>query len=223
MRNTNVKIIINTKCELLVVPKTELKDLGFVYLEFLISDKVDALSTLSISSDPDVYRYFFEKDGLYMYYRLKVPTKNTLDEISQSYGTRLYYDSDSNKLMIGNTAVIKSEQLEDVVDDDNINITYGVVEIVEEPIFSICRISACLENLQRKYIFEGHPDLTGSKCKEDSDKNIRDFLFSSIFILRLLIRQQRYEEALRILESINNCETICNSTYTSRSSCGCNR
>lgn len=219
MRNANVKIIINTKCELLVVPKTELKDLGFVYLEFLISDKVDALSTLSISSDPDVYRYFFEKDGLYMYYRLKVPTKKKLDEISQSYGTRLYYDADADKLMIGNTIITKSKQLEDVVDDDNINTSYGVLEIIEEPIFSICRISACLENLQRKYIFSFSQK---NNCKADSDKLTRDFLFSSIFILRLLIRQQRYEEALRILESISQCNSICENMNTSNS-CGCNR
>jgi hypothetical protein len=222
MRNPDVKIIISTKCELLVSPKTELADAGFVYLEFLVSDSIDTLSTLVISEDPSLFRYYFNEDGLYMYYRLKVPTKTKLE--GESLEGRLYFDNTTNKLMIGIKEVTKSSELEDVIDDDAPHTTYGISsDIVEEPVFSICRISACLENLQRKYIFEGHPDLTGSRCKEDSDKNIRDFLFSSIFILRLLIRQQRYEEALRILESINNCGTICDSTYTSRSSCGCNR
>ena len=63
MRNKNVRIIINTKCELLVSPKTELLDPGFVYLEFLVSDYVDLLSTLEISENPNLFRYFFEKDG----------------------------------------------------------------------------------------------------------------------------------------------------------------
>lgn len=219
MRHTDVKIIINTKCELLVVPKTELAEEGFVYLEFLVSDKVDTLSTLSISSDPDVYRYFFEKDGLYMYYRLKVITKEKLDEVSGSYD-RLYYDAASDKLMIGDKPITESVQLENIVDDDNINKSYGISgEIIEEPIFSICRISACLENLQRKYIFNFSQK---NNCKADSDKLTRDFLFSSIFILRLLIKQQRYEEALRILESITQCNSVCEHMNTSNS-CGCNR
>ena len=220
MRNANVKIIINTKCELLVIPKTELAEEGFVYLEFLVSDKVDTLSTLSISSDPDVYRYFFEKDGLYMYYRLKVPTKKTLDEISQSSGKRLYYDADADKLMIGNKELVSSEQLRDIVDNDSPETSYGIVEFIERPVFSICRISNCLENLQRKYIFDGCP--SKKNCKEDPDKINRDFLFSSVFILRLLIQQQRYEEALRILESINDCGTLCSNMQSPRiNSCGC--
>ena len=221
MRNTNTKIIISTKCELLVAPRTSLMEEGFRYLEFLVSDKVDTLSTLSISEDPILYRYYFEQDGLYMYYRIKVPTKSRLEN---NIGNRLYVDdTDANeKLMIGEQEVTTSRQLEDVVDDDSPRTSYGISDtIVEEPIFSICRISSCLENMQRKYIFEG-TDLSGSNCKDDSDKNLRDFLFSSIFILRLLIRQQRYEEALRILESISQCGILCTPTYTSgKNSCGC--
>lgn len=220
MRNKNVRIIINTKCELLVSPKTELLDPGFVYLEFLVSDYVDLLSTLEISENPNLFRYFFEKDGLYMYYRLKVPTKTKLDSVSAPITGRLYYDDVSEKLMIGTEPVVKSEQLENVIDDDSPHTTYGIsAEIVEEPVFSICRISACLENLQRKYIFEYSPK---NNCKTNSDKLNRDFLFSSIFILRLLIKQQRYEEALRILESIDQCDGICNSVHT-YNSCGCNK
>ena len=220
MRNKNVKIIINTKCELLVFPKTELLDPGFVYLEFLVSDYVDSLSTLEISENPNLFRYFFENDGLYMYYRLKVPTKTKLDSVSAPIKGRLYYDDVLKKLMIGTEPVVKSEQLENVVDDDSPHTAYGISEeIVEEPIFSICRISACLENLQRKYIFSFSQK---NNCKADSDKLIRDFLFSSIFILRLLIRQQRYEEALRILESISQCNSVCEHMNTSNS-CGCNR
>lgn len=218
MRNKNVRIIINTKCELLVSPKTELLDPGFVYLEFLVSDYVDLLSTLEISENPNLFRYFFEKDGLYMYYRLKVPTKTKLDSVSAPITGRLYYDDVLKKLMIGTEPVVKSEQLENIIDDDSPHTSYGISEeIVEEPIFSICRISACLENLQRKYIFSFSQK---NNCKADSDKLTRDFLFSSVFILRLLIGQQRYEEALRILESITKCSELCNIT-TYKTSCGC--
>lgn len=222
MRNSNVKIIISTKCELLVSPRENLKDPGFVYLEFLVSDYIDTLSTLVISDSPELFRYYFNQDGLYMYYRLKVPTKNKLENVTTT--NRLYFDKTTQKLMIGNDEVETSEQLENVVNDDSPYTSYGVTEMIEEPVFSICRISTCLANLQRKFIFEGHPNLIGTDCKNDSDKNIRDFLFSSVFILRILIKQQRYEEALRILESINYCNGICESTYTSnKNSCGCNK
>ena len=218
MRKLDIKMAINTKCELLVAPKSELYAPGFVYLEFLVSDCVDTLSTLTISENPKIFRYFFEKDGLYMYYRLKIPTKNTLDNNSSPYDNRLYYDSDSGKLLIGETLIETSEQLENVVDDDFPKTKYGLSEMIEEPVFSICRIAACLENLQRKYIFEGRS--IGNKCNNDSDKLNRDFLFSSIFILRILIKQQRYEEALKILESVNRCSELCN-TITFNNSCGC--
>lgn len=216
MKSLDTKILINNRCELLVASKTDLFDKGFVYLEFLISDNIDAISTLVISKNPEIFKYFLDKDGLYIYYRLKVPVKSKLqDDIEES---RLYFDDSTDKLMIGAKEVTDSLQLENIIND---SVKYGISDkIVEEPIFSICKISACLENLQRKYIFERNPDLTGSRCKEDSDKLTRDFLFSSVFILRLLIGQQRYEEALRILESITQCSELCNIT-TYKTSCGC--
>ena len=217
-----VKILITTNCELLVSPRNSLSDPGYVYIEFVVADKVDSYKTLLISDCPQLYRYYLEKDGIYMYYRLKITTLSLLGE--SDLEDRLYYDDNSDKLMIGLTEVTTSKQLENIVDDDYPETKFGIIEFVEKPVFSICRISSCLENLQRKYIFEGNPSSIGTQCKDDSDKVVRDFIFSSVFILRLLIRQQRYEEALRILESIDNCNIVCNNTYTSsKNSCGCNR
>lgn len=219
-----IKALISTNCELLVSPRTNVYDEGFIYLEFIVADGEDTIDTLVMSDAPELYRYYLQKDGIYMYYRLKVPTKTKLG--NSDLTSRLYYDDTTDKLMIGNDEVSTSKQLEDIVDDDYPDTKYGITEFIEKPIFSICRISSCLENLQRKYIFEGCPSNKGTKCdsKSNEDKTIRDFIFSSVFILRTLIRQQRYEEALRILESINGCNTICNETYTSdKSSCRCNR
>lgn len=218
MNRQGPRIVINTKCELLVSEESDLKDPGYVYLEFLVSDSVSSIATLVISEAPSLYRYYFNNDGLYMYYRLKVPTKTMLGE--ENIETRLYFDDSTNKLMIGNLEVTRSKQLEDVVDDDSPSATYGISsDIIEEPVFSICRISTCLENLQRKYIFEGTPKKV---CKTESNKLFRDFLFASIFILRLLIRQQRYEEALRILDHVNSCDGMCELVNRfNKNSCGC--
>lgn len=213
-----IKILITTNCELLVSPRTDLNDPGYVYLEFMVSENVDSYETLELSECPQLYRYYFEEDGVYMYYRLKIVTKSLLEDVELE--NRLYYDDVSDKLMIGNKELISSEQLKDIVDDDYPETSYGIIEFVERPVFSICRISNCLENLQRKYIFDGCP--SKKNCKEDSDKLNRDFLFSSVFILRLLIQQQRYEEALRILESINDCGVVCSNMQSpSINTCGC--
>lgn len=214
----NTRIIINNKCELMISPIESLYEEGYTYLEFLDGDNVDLMSTLIISQDPELFKYYLSSDGLYMYYRLKIATTD-LDIDKEN---RLYFDTSSEKLMIGDKE-IDEEDLRHIINDDSPKTAFGIIDIFEKPIFSICKISLCLENLQRKYIFEQNPLCMGSKCGNDSDKSIRDFLFSSIFLLRILIKQQRYEEALKILNILDNCE-LCNSTYKykNKNLCGCN-
>lgn len=214
----SIKILITTNCELLVSPRTDLNDPGYIYLEFMVAEDIDSYETLELSECPQLYRYYFKKDGIYMYYRLKITTKSLLEGVELD--DRLYYNDDSNKLMLGNKELVSSEQLKDIVDNDYPETSYGIIEFIERPVFSICRISNCLENLQRKYIFDECP--SKKSCKDDPDKINRDFLFSSVFILRLLIRQQRYEEALKILESINDCGAICSNMQAPNiNTCGC--
>lgn len=216
----NTRIIINNKCELMISPIESLYEEGYTYLEFLDGDDVDLMSTLIISQDPELFKYYLSSDGLYMYYRWKIATTDLLEDTDKK--DRLYFDNNSEKLMIGDKE-LEEEDLRHIINDDAPDLELGIIETFEKPIFSICKISLCLENLQRKYIFEQNPLYTGSKCGNDSDKSIRDFLFSSIFLLRILIKQQRYEEALKILNILDNCE-LCNSTYKykNKNLCGCN-
>lgn len=95
--------------------------------------------------------------------------------------------------------------------------------LVIKPIFSICRLHNCLENKLRTYIFDTlktcgqYPE-----CNKDSyGDHIRNFLFSTVFILRQLICQERYAEATRILDSINNCNGICEDTRSNSNKCNC--
>ena len=212
--NSDTRILINTKCELMVAPISDLSEEGYVYLEFVDGDDLDLMSTLTISHSPTLFKYYLINDGLYMYYRLKIATT----ELDINTENRLYFDVTTQKLMIGDTEVTESKQLRDVIDDASPNTKFGVIDLLEEPVFSICKISSCLENLQRKYIFNYN---SLSNCKIDEDKNLRDFLFSTVFILKLLLKQQRYEEALKLLQSVNTCE-ICDSYVLNKNSCNCN-
>lgn len=222
-----IKALVSTNCEIMVSPRTEVYDPGFVYVEFLTSEYMDTFETLFISEEPIIYKQYVTKDGIYMYYRLKVPTKSYLDELGANIENRLYFNDTTNELMIENSLINTSKQLEDIVDEDYPETKYGIAEVIEYPIFSICRISNYLENLQRKFIFEGWNAITFQKendCKKETEvrKTMRDFIFSTVFILRLLIKQQRYEEALRILEFVQGCNMIDREIYTMNNvSCGC--
>ena len=222
-----IKALVSTNCEIMVSPRTDVYDKGFVYVEFLISDYMDTFKTLTVSEEPVIYKQDVVKDGIYMYYRLKIPIKSYIDELNASIENRLYFNDNTMELMIEDTVINTSKQLEDIVDEDYPETKYGIAEVIEYPIFSICKISNYLENLQRKFIFEGWNAITFQKendCKKETEvkKTMRDFIFSTVFILRLLIRQQRYEEALRILEFVQNCNMIDKDIYTmNKTSCGC--
>lgn len=222
-----VKALVSTNCEIMVSPRTDVYSPGFVYAEFIVSEYIDTMNTLEISEDPVIYKQDVAKDGIYMYYRLKIPTKSYIDELGASITNRLYFDDEISELKIEDEIISTSKQLEDIVDEDYPETKYGIAEVIEYPIFSICKISNYLENLQRKFIFEGWNAITFQKendCKKETEvkKTMRDFIFSTVFILRLLIKQQRYEEALRILEFVQGCNMIDRDIYTmNKTSCGC--
>lgn len=211
-----VKKLITTKCELLVSPETSITATpGLVYLEFLMGENIDSMENAQISSIPELFKYDLDDDGLYMYYRLAIFTKERLGE---NCTDKLYYDESKDKLMLGNEEVNSSVQLEKIV--DKIETEYAIIEFVEEPVFSICRLTHCLSEYQRKFVLEGCSEDT--RCKS-TDTFAREFLFSTVFVLRQLIRQQRYGEALRILKSVEGCNGLCSNTKSSTKKCNCCR
>lgn len=216
-----IKALISTNCELLVAPRENIYEPGFVFLEFVISDYNDTYASACISEIPELYKFRLQEDGLYMYYRLKIPTKTALT--STDLSGRLYFDDNTGIVMIGDNEISCSKQLHDIISSDYPEAEYSFAEFIEYPIFSICRISSCLENLQRKFIFTWSSNAESTECKKKADntKADRDFLFSTVFILKTLIKHRKYEEALRILKTVDGCNSICKNTYTSKNSCGC--
>lgn len=217
---TIVNKLITTKCELLISPKeTIVENPETVYLEFVIGDNVDCFDNAVVSSVPDSYRYKMDDDGLFMYYRLNIYTKTTLQD---SYTDKLYYDDINDKLMLGDVEINTSEQLEEVVDD--IKSEYAILDVVEEPVFSICRLNHCLTEYQRHFVLDGCKNGHANKCNNDPYESFaREFLFSTAFVLRQLIRQQRFEEASSILKSVEGCNGLCVDTKSANKNCNCCR
>jgi len=92
-------------------------------------------------------------------------------------------------------------------------------------VFSICKLRNCLLQKEKERIC----DFLKNNCsnsdvycnKNNTSKNLSDFLLISVFLLENLICRGNYQEALRILDGITGCNNICGSEKTTKD-CGCN-
>lgn len=221
--NIQIKKVITTGCELWV--ETTLNEVpeGVMYFEFLEGDGLDTWTTRKVSEMPSLYKQKLHDDGLFMYYCLEVEVKSSLEAKNvDKFAERAYCEQDAN----GNWILWNGLQKVDDTEKLNIlleNYTKDDISMIREDVFSICRLHQCLENKLRSYIF-GVLKTCGEypECNKNTQEDyLRNFLFSTVFILRQLICQKRFAEALRILESINNCEGICKDTRSSSNDCGC--
>jgi hypothetical protein len=216
-----IKTVVTTSGHIMANPIVNIEpEEGMVFLEFLIPEdniKLDIIDTVSITNHSETYSYKIPQDGLYMYFREQIPVdiENVENYVGIYYGL---YKENSESTGV-ETLMYKNE-------DGSVRRATGkdlkaLVETYEGiPVFPICYISSCLYNLQRKFIFEGQK-FNGVICNDEHAKLMRDFLFSTVYILRGLIRQQRFEEASRILDSVNGCVPLCETSQISNNYCRC--
>lgn len=222
MGELKIRKLITTKCELMVGPATPIEpDDRFVYLEFVVGEGIDCYDNAEISSSPEVYKFPLDDDGLFTYYCLKIYKKSYLGE----YTTEKFYYDDTTptpRLMLGDAEIATSKALEEVI-NNSFETEYSIMDMVEEPVFSICRLEHCHNELQRKFVLDGCSE--NKKCGTNKDDSFaREFLFSTIFVLRQLIKQYRFEEALRILKTVSTCYGLCSDTTSSKNKkCNCCR
>ena len=232
MREFDITInkVITTGCELWVNSTVHENTPGVMYFEFLEGPGLNTIMTQKTSTfeELNTYKQQLNDDGLFMYYCLQIKTKETVlsgnieHKPEEEYlSLRVYCDFVDNKWILYNG-------LQEVKTNDDLNLIFTNkteydAGLVTKPIFSICRLHNCLETKLRSYIFDTlktcgqYPE-----CNKDSyGDHIRNFLFSTIFILRQLICQERYAEATRILDSINNCNGICEDTRSNSNKCNC--
>lgn len=223
--NITINKVITTGCELWVNSTVHENVPGVMYFEFLEGPGLSTIMTKKVSqfSDLNTYKQKLNDDGLFMYYCLQIKTKSTLlaEDPSMDLSIRVYCDFvDGNWILYNGFDIVDTNEKLNLVFE---NKTEDDAGLVTKPIFSICRLHNCLETKLRSYIFDTlktcgqYPE-----CNKDSyDDYIRNFLFSTVFILRQLICQERYAEATRILDSINNCNGICEDTRSNSNKCNC--
>lgn len=219
-----IDLKINANCQLVATPIDALLETiakpyevdveDTVFVEFLIGPDNIANDTIKVSFEPDYYIYDLKSDGLYVYHKLKIFDKVHVDENYQG----LCYDSKNNKLLF------KGTELKDIVEIIPYleHADYGILEYVKAPMFSICKLNNCLKELLKKSILEYNKKIGNISCDDfDENKKLRDFLFISIHVLENLIIQERYGEAMDILNSIRSCTPICDNISIIKSGCNC--
>lgn len=200
---------INGNCQLVAMPVEDYNVLDKVfnpcmddsdatmYLEFVLNPKINADSTLRLAQKHHYYYFDLPEDGLYVYYKLKIFNGRYIDDDYDG----LYYNPIKQVLMF------QGKKLQSILDVLSYLDQGGqVIEYIKIPVFSICKLQNCLKELQKKTLTSCNKGL----CDQfTSDKQMRDFLFISIYVLENLIEEERFGEASDILKSISSCVPIC--------------
>lgn len=222
----NVKVLITNKGELLATPRRELDYTeGYVYIEFVDGPGLSAINTVQLSIDdvPIVYKQSLAQDGLHVYYRLQILTKQHILDNESTIDGRFYYDIITNSLYLGEEKINTSAQLLSIVTLENLTANSSIMDYVTSYIFSLNNLNKCLIEYQRKFILAISNNST-NYCNENKlNKFNRDFLFSTLCVLRKLIKDRNYEEATRILQLVNRCNAFCKDTYARNIQCNCTR
>ena len=99
---------------------------------------------------------------------------------------------------------------------------WGCLELQREDIFVLCQFEKCLTKLQKETIVRGLKTSGNKMCLNNANlSEQREFMFVTYDLLKLLIHQERYEQAQQLLNDVSlKCNNICK-THVSGNNCGC--
>lgn len=234
-----IKLGIDPNCGLIGVDQTDYTQLPdfnlhvmlsyLVYNGDLVCDDIKTIDPTNIAYNKYDTYFKLNKDGVYGYYKLLVPTLEHYKVVSNGitsynvdnkyfyYNGSFYYSPsaiDSPDDITGSMEVTDYFQIWDV------HLTQEDLFWYDEKVFSICKLENCLVSLQKKVIENCYVN----KCSTNVDiKYKRDFVFDSIYVLNYLINAHNYEEASRILSNLQSCGDLCQSDTFNHSNpdCGC--
>lgn len=146
-------------------------------------------------------------DGFYTIYHLIIPTYQWyLCTKNKKYNNLNKFDNiyitDHNKIY----KIVDDQPVEyDILNFIyNINLKKSNIYKFTKNIFLICNLKKCYISLCNKWI-----DLLDSKNPNKQIEYQRDFIWSTIEVLQILISKCQYEKAEQLLEEIMSCGGIC--------------
>lgn len=232
----NIKITEDFDCNLYFSNERLDRVTNKVFIDF-ITDKDNSVIYNEVvvntdSNNTPQFIYKPDKDGLFTYYRIVIPTLDYFNAGNQSYiipANSLVYDNES--IYYTETEITELEQ---ATKETSINIIYNKAKSIdscyygEKKYFCLCYLSKCLYNNILNSLKEFVANGCYSACKVKSvDKSDLSVIILSVLKYLLCEENQDYDEANRIYQIVNSCDGfLChddnNITYSYKE-CNCEK
>lgn len=185
------------------------------------------ISFYNSSNNYKCYKYIPDYDGRYIYYKYGIYNINALlDNEEYKIQDKIFYYN--NEVYLGLSNVLSPNDINSstaklisnwylLKDYIYTNIDYYYTT----EIFTFYKLNKCMINYQKQTLFK-KIESCNKVCKTDNQKELRDFLFVSVYVLEYLVCIGNYAEAQRILEGLSSCGKLCNDTVFLNSTHNCN-
>ena len=229
----NIKILENQECGITATDYTSYnKSIKAAFIEFVVKDNSIVYNIVRVVNTPsDIITntdISISEDGLYTYHKLIIPTLEYYRAGDLSYNVAnkcFYYDqkiykSNSNITLDQINSCEKISNISDMlklVDNDD-------VSYYKEDFFVLCRLRNCFLQRINLNILDFVEAECNLECIKSSENLIaRNFMIASLAVLDWLIANKDYDEAKRILNILNSCDSyLCPSEYNNSMIGGCN-
>ena len=229
----NIKILENQECGITVTDYTSYNEsIKAAFIEFVVKDEsiiynivreVNTPSDIATNTEIPI-----NKDGLYIYHKLIIPTLEYYKAGDLSYNV-------ANKCFYYNQKIYKSDSnitLDQIDTCEKISNISDMLELVDgedvsyytENFFVLCRLRNCfLQRINLSLLDSVEVDCHLECIKSSKNLIARNFMIASLAVLDWLIANKDYDEAKRILNILDSCDDyLCPSEYNSGVMGGCN-
>ena len=197
------KIVTDNECNTIV--RDEPFEVGYAYIYILQLNRANGKTinqTFVREFIEDEIKFTIGEDGFYTLCIIKIPT-------SEIYP--YYYKK--GKVYKN----VEQISLQEVIET---NPTISGLEINYLYYFQTCKLRNCFKKLALDILNSS----VGNKCsfvKNSEDIYKRDLVWSALKVIEILVEQDNFEEAERLLERIIGCNGLCVDTCKQTKSCGC--
>ena len=229
----NIKILENQECGITVTDYTSYNEsIKAAFIEFVVKDEsiiynivreVNTPSDIATNTEIPI-----NKDGLYIYHKLIIPTLEYYKAGDLSYNV-------ANKCFYYNQKLYKSDSnitLDQIDTCEKISNISDMLELVDsedvsyytENFFVLCRLRNCfLQRINLSLLDSVKVDCHLECIKSSKNLIARNFMIASLAVLDWLVANKDYDEAKRILNILDSCDDyLCPSEYNSGIMGGCN-
>ena len=229
----NIKILENQECGITVTDYTSYNEsIKAAFIEFVVKDESIIYNIVrEVNSPSDIATNTeipINKDGLYIYHKLIIPTSEyyKAGDLSYNVANKCFY---YNQKLYKSDSNITLDQIDTCEKISNVSDMLGLVDSEDvsyytENFFVLCRLRNCfLQRINLSLLDSVEVDCHLECIKYSKNLIARNFMIASLAVLDWLIANKDYDEAKRILNILDSCDDyLCPSEYNSSIMGGCN-